>query len=233
MFEALNDAILAAAGSPWIYLLIIGIVFVDAFFPPVPSETVVVAAAALGVATGQPNVWIVILLAAVGAVAGDNLTFWFGRRLGLTRFRWMRRERSVRAFDWARRGLDKRAGVLIVTGRYIPVGRIAVNLTAGATGFPYRRFVPLSIVAGVSWALYSVGVGVLAGAWFRETPLLGAVVAVVFAVAIGLLIDRITSARARGAAPRSAAEPSVAAPAAPAALVRATVDEHDARVHSD
>ncbi|SDY53028.1 DedA family protein [Herbiconiux ginsengi] len=219
MFEALNDAILSAAGSPWIYLLIIGIVFVDAFFPPVPSETVVVSAAALGVATGQPNVWIVILLAAVGAVAGDNLTFWFGRRLGLTRFRWMRREGSVRAFDWARRGLDKRAGVLIVTGRYIPVGRIAVNLTAGATGFPYRRFVPLSIVAGVSWALYSVAVGVLAGAWFRETPLLGAVVAVVFAIAIGLVIDRITAARSTSSEPTAA--------------VRATVDGHHAPVHSD
>jgi len=200
VFEALNDAILLAAGSAWIYLLIVAIVFVDAFFPPFPSETVVVAAAALGVATGQPNVWFVILLAASGAIGGDNLTFWFGRRLGLTRFGWMRGARSVRAFDWARRGLDKRAGVLIITGRYIPVGRIAVNLTAGATGFSYRRFVPLSIIAGVCWSLYSVGVGVLAGAWFRETPLLGAAVAVVLAVVVGLLIDRITSARATATA---------------------------------
>ncbi|MGD8166060.1 DedA family protein [Herbiconiux sp. P16] len=230
MFEALNDAILSAAGSPWIYLLIIGIVIVDAFFPPVPSETVVVAAAALGVSTGQPNVWVVILLAAVGAIAGDSLTFWFGRKLGLTRFRWMRADRSVRAFDWARRGLDKRAGVLIITGRYIPVGRIAVNLTAGATGFRYRRFAPLSIVAGVSWALYSVGVGVLAGAWFRETPLLGVVVAVVFAIGIGLLIDRISSARA-AASRRASVRPANRTTNPP--VVRATVEADHARVRSD
>jgi membrane protein DedA with SNARE-associated domain len=232
MFEALNDAILSAAGSPWIYLLVLGIVIVDAFFPPVPSETVVVAAAALGVSTGQPAVWLVVLLAAVGAVAGDNLTFWFGRRIGLTRFRWMRADRSVRAFDWARRGLDRRAGVLVITGRYIPVGRIAVNLTAGATGFPYRRFVPLSIVAGVSWALYSVGVGVLAGAWFRETPLLGAAVAVVVAIAMGLVIDRITVARARARA-TAVGESDPGTVTAHPAVAHATVDAHHARVHTD
>lgn len=226
MFEALNDAILSAAGSPWIYLLIAGIVIVDAFFPPVPSETVVVAAAALGMSTGQPAVWLVIVLAAVGAVVGDNLTFWFGRRIGLTRFRWMRADRSVRAFDWARRGLDRRAGVLVIVGRYIPVGRIAVNLTAGATGFSYRRFLPLSIVAGVSWSLYSVAVGVLAGAWFRETPLVGAAVAVVVAIVIGLLIDRITAARA--ASGRNRAEPAPRDTA-----VRATVDAHHALTDSD
>jgi len=197
MFEALNAAILSAASSPWIYVLIVGVVFADAILPPVPSETVVVAAAALGVSTGQPIIWLVIIFAAVGAIAGDNLTFWIGRKLGLSRFRWMRNAGSVRAFEWARAGLDKRAGVLITTGRYIPVGRVAVNLTAGATGFSYRRFVPLSIVAGLSWSLYSVGVGLVAGAWFRETPLLGVTVGVVFAIVVGVVIDRISSARTR------------------------------------
>lgn len=59
-----------------------------------------------------------------------------------------------------------------------------------------RRFVPLSILAGVTWALYTVGIGVWAGAWFRETPLLGAVIAVVVAILVGFVIDRISAARA-------------------------------------
>jgi membrane protein DedA with SNARE-associated domain len=122
--------------------------------------------------------------------------------------------------------------VLVITGRYIPVGRIAVNLTAGATGFPYRRFVPLSIVAGVSWALYSVGVGVLAGAWFRETPLLGAAVAVVVAIAMGLVIDRITVARARARA-TAVGESDPGTVTAHPAVAHATVDAHHARVHTD
>ncbi|RLP77874.1 DedA family protein [Mycetocola tolaasinivorans] len=196
MFDALNDAIMTAVGSPWITLIIPVVVFIDAFFPPIPSETVVVAAAALGFSMGTPNAWVLILLAALGAIAGDNLTYWIGRRVDLTRFRWMRAERSVTALEWARRGLEKRTGVLILTGRYIPVGRVAVNLTAGATGLPRRRFVPLSILAGVTWALYTVGIGVWAGAWFRETPLLGAVIAVVVAIVVGFVIDRISTARA-------------------------------------
>lgn len=195
MFDALNDAIVATASSPWIYLIVFAVVFVDAFFPPVPSETLVVAAAAIGVSSGQPAWWAVILLAAIGASAGDNLTYWLGRRLGLTRFRWMRAPRTAKAIDWARRGLDRRAALLIITGRYIPIGRVAVNLTAGATRLPYRRFLPLSLIAGLSWALYSVAIGVLAGAWFEANPLLGAVVAVVIAGAIGIVIDRVISAR--------------------------------------
>ncbi|WP_030143106.1 acyltransferase family protein [Mycetocola saprophilus] len=62
MFDWLNDAILATAGSPWIYLIVLFGVCADAFFPPIPSETVVVAAAALGFATGAPNPWIIMAL---------------------------------------------------------------------------------------------------------------------------------------------------------------------------
>lgn len=217
MFDWLNDAIMATAGSPWIYLIVLFGVFADAFFPPIPSETIVVAAAALGLATGTPNPWIIMVLAAVGAIAGDNVTYWMGSKIGLTRFRWMRAERTVTAFDWARRGLEKRAGALIFTGRYIPVGRVAVNLVAGATGLPRRRFVPLSILSGISWALYSVGIGVWAGAWFRETPLLGVAIAVGFALVVGLVIDRIGAARAT---------------ASPITRVRATMREDHARIQS-
>lgn len=213
MFDALNEAILSAAGSPWIYLGIVGLVFLDAFFPPVPSETLVVATAAIGIASGTPNVVAVIAAAAIGAIAGDNLTFWFGRKIGLTRFAWMRSPRLVRVFGWAARGLSERAGVLLITGRYIPVGRVAVNLAAGATGFPMRRFVPLSLIAGTSWALYSVGIGVLAGAWFTDNPMLGAVVAIVVALVLGAVIDRISVAR------RTAAESALVAEATPAPTV--------------
>ncbi|MBV7708014.1 DedA family protein [Nocardia nova] len=132
----LQDLVTGAAGSPWVYFALLGVCIVDAFFPPVPSESVIAALAAIGSSTGKPSVWLLILAAAVGAIIGDNLAYTIGRAIGTDRFAWMRKPKIRRAFDWARGMLDKRAALLVITGRYIPVGRIAVNMTAGATRIP-------------------------------------------------------------------------------------------------
>lgn len=210
--ELLTDAVLAIAQSPWVLVAIVGICLVDGFFPPVPSETLVVATAAVAAATGNPALLVgIVLAAALGAVLGDNIAYAMGRAVGVERWRWMRTDRVRSIVDWARRGLDRRTAALVLTARYIPVGRIAVNMTAGATGLPRRRFVPLTVLAGLSWALYSTGIGVLAGAWLKHNPLLGAAIGVVIAIGLGLVIDRIGERRSRRRAER---EEPARAPAA-------------------
>ncbi|AWB87330.1 DedA family protein [Mycetocola zhujimingii] len=205
--DFLTDALLSTATSPWVYAIVFAVVVIDGFFPPVPSETVVVAAAAIGVSAGAPNPVLIILVAAIGAALGDNIAYLLGRIVGTDRFAWMRHPRTVRAFDWAAHGIRSRPAALILTARYIPIGRIAVNMTAGATGFPHRRFWPLTVLAGVSWAAYSVLIGLLAGHWVKDQPLLGALIGIVIAIALGFLIDRVSSAVARR---RTAAHQSTA-----------------------
>ena len=73
------------AASPWVYLVVFAVCFVDGFFPPVPSETVVVGAATISVATGQPQLLLLIGAAAAGAVLGDNAAYQLGRMLGTDR----------------------------------------------------------------------------------------------------------------------------------------------------
>lgn len=187
--EAVNELVIAWAGSPVVLVAILLLVAVDGLFPPLPSETVVVAVASIAAATGTPTPWAVLLVAALGSFIGDNLAFSVGRRVDLSRFRWARGPRGRRVLDRARLALDRRAATVILTARFVPVGRVAVNLMAGSSGFPRRRFLPLSAVAGLAWAGYTVVVGVLAGAWLRDQPVLGAVVAVVAALAGGVLID--------------------------------------------
>ncbi len=185
-----NDLAVNSADSPWVFLVVLGFSAFDALIPVVPSESIVVALTAISQSTGSPNLLLLALSAGLGAFIGDNVTFRLGRLVGLHRFRWMRRPRIVAAFDRARHELDERAAVLILTARYIPVGRVAVNLTAGATDFPYRRFLPLSAVAAVTWAGYAVLIGALAGQWLKGHPLYGAAIAVVIAVILGLSLDR-------------------------------------------
>lgn len=186
-----------AIASPWLYLVLLAVTIIDGFFPPVPSETVLVAAAAVATSTGEGNLLLLGVVAAVGAAIGDNIAFWIGRRIGTERFAWMRRPRVAAAFAHAQRALDRRSATLILGARYIPVGRVAVNMTAGGLGFPWRRFLPLSLVAGLSWSAFSLVIGLLAGAWIKDQPLLSAGLGIVVALVIGVVIDRIAAARRR------------------------------------
>lgn len=195
--DILNELIMQAIASPWLYLVLFAVTIIDGFFPPVPSETVLVAAAAVTASTGEGNLLLLGAVAAVGAAIGDNIAYLIGRGLGTTRFAWMRRPRVATAFHHAQRALDRRSATLILGARYIPVGRVAVNMSAGALGFSWRRFLPLSLIAGVSWSVFSLAVGLLAGAWIKDQPLLSAGLGIVIALVIGLVIDRIAAARRR------------------------------------
>lgn len=170
--------------------MILAAVLIDGVFPPVPGETIVVAASAAAMSIGQPNLLLVALCTAVGAIVGDNLTFSIGRAVGVERFGWMRRRRMRAALQFAGDSLGKRPAVAIVAARYVPIGRVAVNLVAGATGLARRRFVALSVVAGTLWAVHSVLIGTIAGQWFHGNPALGMLVGIVMGVAVGAVIDQ-------------------------------------------
>ena len=70
-------------------------------------------------------------------------------------------------------------------------------MTAGALDFPWRRFLPLSLIAGVSWSVFSLAIGLLAGAWIKDQPLLSAGLGIAIALVVGFVIDRIAAARRR------------------------------------
>ena len=195
--DVINELILGAVTSPWLYLVMFAAAVIDGFFPPIPSETVLVAAAAVAVSTGGSNLLLLCAVAAVGAAIGDNLAYLIGRGVGTTRFAWMRRPRIAAAFDRAGRTLGRRGAPLILGARYIPVGRVAVNMSAGALRYPWRRFLPLSVIGGVTWAAYSALIGVVAGKLFEDQPILSSVIGVAVALVLGLVVDRVAAARRR------------------------------------
>lgn len=57
----------------------------------------------------------------------------------------------------------------------------------------------MSLIAGVSWSVFSLAIGLLAGAWIKDQPLLSAGLGIVIALVIGFVIDRIAAARRRRA----------------------------------
>lgn len=207
LLDAINTVVIDAAGQPWVLAVLFACCVIDGFFPPVPSESIVVGLAAVAVSTGVPNLWLVVAITAAGAVVGDNIAFLIGRSVGTERFRWMRRPRVQAAFERAGQELARRSASYLITARYIPVGRVAVNMTAGATGMRHPRFFVLSILAGLSWAAYSVSFGVLAGRWVEDNPALAMVVAIALALAVGVLVDHVVQRWNRARAARRAPDP--------------------------
>lgn len=206
--DVINEIILQAATSPWLLLVMFVTAVVDGFFPPIPSETVLVAAAAAAASTGDvTTVVMVAVVAAIGAIIGDNIAYAIGRGIGTARFRWMRAPRVKAILERTSRALNERGAPLLLGARFIPAGRVAVNMSAGALHYPRRRFVPLSIAGGVVWAVYSAAIGALAGQWLKGQPFLSAVIGVVGALVIGIIVDRILAARRKARAKAQPQEP--------------------------
>lgn len=184
-----EDWLVHLVGSAWVYVALYAFVMIDGFFPPIPSESAVIALAALWASGGEPNVYLMTTVAAVGAFTGDQIAYTLGSKLDVHRIRLFRAGRGKRSLDWAERALTRRGAAFILAARYIPVGRVAVNMTAGALGYPRRRFVGLTALAGVAWAVYATLIGIGAGRWLGDHPVVAVVVGVVTGLVLGLFLD--------------------------------------------
>ncbi|UZN02215.1 DedA family protein [Cellulomonas sp. S1-8] len=187
--HVLEQWVLDLAASPWVFAALFGFATIDGFFPPIPSESVVIALASLSTSTGSPLLWGVVLVAALGAFVGDQIAYQIGTVVRIRELRVFQGRRGHALLDWAERALLTRGAAFIIAARYIPVGRVAVNMTAGALGFRRRRFVLLTAIAALSWALYSTAIGIGTGAVLGDSPLVGVVAGVVGGFVIGLGVD--------------------------------------------
>jgi len=179
--------------SPWLFPVLFAMVVIDAFVVVVPSETAVVALAAISGATGNPALWVLIPVATAGAILGDSLSYALGRKVGFERWEWQRSGRRGAAVQRARAAIRSRPAVLIFTARYVPFARIAVNMAAGASRLPYGTFLPLSVAAGCGWALYNSLVGLYFGRVLENNPIAAIAASVAVAITLGIAIDFVAS----------------------------------------
>ena len=190
--SSVEEWILHLSESLWIYPGILGVSLVDGVFPVVPSESVIIATSTASLQTGSPILILIFLCGAIGAWCGDQLAYLLGGKVEVRRISFFQRERWRTGLDWAERQLERRGPTFIIAARFIPMGRVLVNLTAGALRYPHRRFMGIDAIAVSIWAGWSIALGTIAGALFPEDNLLlSIVVGVVAGVVIGLFVDKI------------------------------------------
>jgi membrane protein DedA with SNARE-associated domain len=136
----------------------------------------------------------------LGAVAGDNVSYWLGRSLGpRAEKRLFTSERARDRRDWAQSQLNDRGPWIIVASRFVPGGRTAVTFSAGALRYSWRHFIAADVVAGVIWSGFATGVGFFGGNAFKESlwkPLAVAAAAAVLVGIAGEVFVRLTDRKA-------------------------------------
>ncbi|MFD0784449.1 DedA family protein [Micromonospora azadirachtae] len=159
--------------------------------------------------------WLVCLLVTIAAIAGDQVGYAFGRKVGPSLFRrpnsrLFKQENVLKAHEF----FEKYGARSIVLARFVPIVRTFTPIVAGVSGMNYRTFVTYNVIGGVLWGS---GVTVL-GYFLGQVPfvkehielILIAIVAVsVIPIAIELLRARIAAKRGASAAERAAAEEAI------------------------
>ncbi|MET8007419.1 DedA family protein [Nonomuraea glycinis] len=191
MSHAVLEFLQQVMSSPWLYLALFGLALLDGFFPVVPAETSVITAGVFA-ATGQTNLALVIVVAALGAFAGDHISYLLGYKAG-------GRIRRRKAFVWARDTLAERGGLVLVVARYIPGGRTATTLTMGAVRHPLRSFTFFDAIAAVSWGVYSGLIGFFGGMAFERDPIKGLLFGLGIALGVTAIVEVVRWVRKRRA----------------------------------
>lgn len=117
-----------------------------------PGDSLLFTAGLLA-AQGHLSLPVLLIGCFIAAVAGDQVGYVFGRRVGPALFnrpdsRLFRREHAERA----RAYFARRGAMTIVLARFVPVVRTFAPIVAGVGRMPYRTFVTFNVVGGLVWA---------------------------------------------------------------------------------
>jgi membrane protein DedA with SNARE-associated domain len=171
------------------HLLLAASVLVGSAIPFVPTGEMVSGAAAYA-SHSELNLVLIFLITWVCSVLGDTVML-VEARLGRRRLQqWLLRGKFGERVQVAQQGLTRNAYNAVITGRLIPGGRTPVIVALGLSRFPVRRFMLVDTLACALWAgIYST-IGSIGGR-IANHPVWAMVVAIAFAVSVGVLVQEL------------------------------------------
>jgi len=152
----------------------------------VPGHVAILIAGFLA-KVGTLDLWWVIALSVAGAVIGDYVGFFLGRKYGIGLIDRLRPYFFIsdEQLTKARGLLERHTGKAMVIGRFTPATRALMPFLVGAGETSAGKFWIFNLIGGVSWAVISVLIGYIFGAGYHAAAgYLGRliVVAIIFAI---------------------------------------------------
>jgi membrane-associated protein len=181
----------------WTHLILFLIVFCETGLvvtPFLPGDSLLFAAGTFA-ALGSLDLWLIVLLLIVAAIAGDSVNYWVGSYIGPRAFRGDIRFLRKEYLDRTHAFYEKHGGKTIILARFIPIIRTFAPFVAGVGGMSYSKFITYNIVGAVLW----VGLFVLGGYFFGNIPVVrdNFSVVILAIIAISVMPIAVEALRAR------------------------------------
>jgi membrane protein DedA with SNARE-associated domain len=166
---------------------------------PVPGETILLIAGYFA-STGEFNIALVMLIAATGAIIGDNIGYAIGHHFGrgvilkIGRFFFL----TPKRFEHMENYFKQHGNKTILVARFITGLRVFAALLAGATKMPWRLFFIYNVAGAILWSVVITTLGYLFG---QSLPLLikwvgrSGTIMLIVAVVIGIIVWRVRKHR--------------------------------------
>ena len=169
------------------YTVLVAIVFAETgllggFF--LPGDSLLVTAGLIAAGEGTLNVWVLIVLLSLAAIASDSAGYAIGYHLGPRLFnredsRVFHRDHLART----RRFYETYGAKTIVLARFVPIVRTFAPTVAGAGTMRYRTFLAFNVFGGIGWVTSMILTGYFLG---RSIPHIERYVHWVILIVIGL-----------------------------------------------
>ena len=162
--------VIIAQYGTMVYVVLAAIIFCETglvVMPFLPGDTLLFIAGAF-CATGAMDIWLLMGLLTVCAIAGDTLNYSIGKAIGkkvFTRnYRWLDKKSLMVTHEF----FEKHGGKTIIIARFVPIVRTFAPFVAGVSEMNYGRFLLFNVVGGLLWV---VGL-VVAGYFFGNIPII-------------------------------------------------------------
>jgi membrane-associated protein len=132
------------------------VVFIETglLFPFLPGDTLLLTAGLLAAQSGAPvEIWTLAPCAAIAAVAGGQVGYYLGWRVGPALFTQDARFFKKRYLTSSHEFFSRHGRRTIVIGHFIGVVRTFTPVVAGASGMRYRVFLAYDVLGALAWGV--------------------------------------------------------------------------------
>jgi len=156
-----------------------------------PGDSLLFTAGLLS-SQGLLNIFYLVPIVVLGAILGDSVGYWFGKKVGPKIFS---REDS---FFFDKRHIERTKSFYlkygpraIILARFVPIVRTFTPIFAGVGDMPYHTFIRYNIIGGVVWAAGSTLLGYFFGSVIpnAENYLLPIIFVVIFVSFLPIIFE--------------------------------------------
>ncbi|MBJ7340864.1 VTT domain-containing protein [Mycolicibacterium sp.] len=190
MPDFLDPLTLIGYFGTWALVGLLVVVFIESgvLFPVLPGDSLLFVAGMLAAGTAAQaetvdtnfQLWQLLVFIPIAAVAGSQVGYWIGRSVGTSMFKPTNRVLKQKYLDEAHAFFEDRGPFAVVLGRFVPIVRTLVPITAGAARMNYGVFTLFNVIGAVVW-----GVGLtLLGYWLGQFEIIQKLLEPIFIVIV-------------------------------------------------